>query len=291
MSNENFQFVVKILSTDYQPLGTGFFCGENCIFTANHVVRAQLAKGVSEFNYELSDNTVNKANKIYENEEYDIVVLETSTNCTNINIPPIAFSVAEENDRYEIAGYPYVNEGNMDIISGYVIREESKNPTSIYKLYIDNQRENADWSGLSGAPLIIEKEISGIVLQTVEGNTKPVILAESIEGILNVIGSDCPIILEKIKKSYSPLILNRFDDFFEQLNLISNSFKIDTLYGPIDIVALKNTEKIDDLANLVMNAVDYYGVTLTEYKNSQSEIPRTKREADKAIRLVLGISL
>lgn len=285
MSNEYFQFVVKVLSIDKEILGTGFFCGENCIFTARHVVEKHLDQGVSDFKYELNDKTVNLAKKIYENIDYDIVVLETSSKHDTIKIPPIAYSVAEVDDRYEVAGYPFLNEGGMDIISGYVLREECLKPTTIFGLYIENQRENANWEGLSGAPVIIENEIAGMVLKTEEGNQKPRILAESIDGMLSVIDADCSTILKKIKMSYSPLILSRFDDFSEQLNHIFNFSEFYTLYGHIDMFILKNSEKIIDLVNLVINAVEYYGITLTEYKNSQSDNPRTKREADKSMRV------
>ncbi|MDK2965355.1 hypothetical protein [Lacrimispora sp.] len=276
-------------------LGSCFFFSENYIFTARHVIESYINK-LSNLHCHFDNISYDsEVDIIYENSDYDIAVLLCKVPCyVKLNFYNFSISDPEKEDKWCTEGYPlaYKQETGSEAIhelseylEGTVRRILQKNTCVIYELNIDNQTQNSDWEGISGAPLIVDNEIAGIIVSEVESNLLTRLKAISFSCIFNQLESENSDILNLITSSYDPILKYRMDYFF---NSVTNNFYTFTVnYNKIhnDCYILKNS--IDNL-KLLVNDIDlsmgFYGSSLSDYKTSINTTDiRKKLESDRLL--------
>ncbi|ACD52867.1 hypothetical protein ST12_06250 [Clostridium botulinum] len=189
----DFIFKVNIYVNNVaQTVGTAFIIGSNYAITAKHVIEKC---GKNKFILE-SYNLLTKVENCFEycslkvKEHYvDIAIIKFSDKidfCTNFL--PLISSRMELYSNYSTYGYPQINRYDKFFISGEVISPENK--LSI----INSSGEYKDislYSGVSGAPLVIDNEIYGIISDEIYGTqvTLPQLMSSNFSDINSYIES------------------------------------------------------------------------------------------------------
>lgn len=266
-------------------LGTCFLFCEKHIFTARHVIKnyiftANLLKCVfPEINFETSCEI------IFEKEEYDVAILKYDQ---EIEIDDIflnfAVTEAEKGDKWETYGYPVLNKKQDEYVYGNIRRITNNNPCTIYELKIDEVKEDSDWSGISGAPLIINNEIAGLVVKEVETNIKSRLKAISFFGIFELLeGEEIPII-NKIKSNYDSVLSDRMKFFEESIEEIFYKYTFNKGIINSECFLLKSTNgSLEKLVEMLCGSIKDYGSSIVLYKKSKEGNYRERFEADVEI--------
>ncbi|MEI2666116.1 Hachiman antiphage defense system protein HamA [Rossellomorea sp. LJF3] len=174
MTNRNLYEISAKLYADEEA--TAFLISDSIALTAKHAVDKNIEEntGVTlqffvETNFE--NNQVRAKVKNY-NSNFDIAILELDQPCTHVTIYlDISNQEVESSDDWESVGYP-INWSVSDEGSEFCYLKGSiyqiSNLGSIYDLHLTSPYIKDEWDyglkGLSGAPLIIDGVIKGVVV-------------------------------------------------------------------------------------------------------------------------------
>lgn len=273
--------VINIVGRIYDlgdiPLGTCFLVNEKHIFTALHNFQDKKTKEIiysfvnCKFEYK-SQASLGKL--IYEDIENDFAILELNDSIES-EFYRISKYVIEKKDEWESSGYPSSSIHGVNF-SGQVTR---KNRSNRYEVYINYQEDSGRWSGASGAPVIIEDEIAGIILeQEYGGNLKTRLEIVSIEAIIDKLKVNKPEILDRIEFGYHPLLQGRLktlSDACKEVFHISTESKEKSIFKYH--VFQDNNASINHLADILKCCIHDYGVELL----LEEEYGRVGRTIDK----------
>lgn len=260
--------IIGIIKYNNVKKGSCFLVNEKYVFTARHVVQDrgtnQIIKNVvcSLKNRTLDINGV----VVYDDYINDFAIVKLQ-NEVHQHFYKISRDVIEIKDSWESAGYPS-NEGDAIYPYGYVIRKVNNQ----YELEINNEEDCADWSGMSGAPVIIENEIVGVVTdQRGGGNLKVTLMIATMENITENIDDK---LLNDIYIGYHPLLhkrLNRVSDGCENIFYYT---KENWKNGEVSYYIFNDNENsINALSENINLLIHDYGVDLVtedEYMRSNS---------------------
>lgn len=244
-----------------KSLGTCFLVNNKYIFTARHVLQDEKTKKIFnlvECNFEYGNQSLN-AKLIYQDEINDFAILELE-NLANSEFLRISREVIEKKDEWKSAGY--CNQ-QIDIIkfNGYINDLDSKNR---YEVYIHNQEDNSEWKGVSGAPIVINNEIAGMILEEeLGGNLKGRLKIVSMEVLTKKLLEVNPTILKFIDVGYHPLLQERISmlsDTCKELFETETIIKSDNKY--FYHIFCEGNKSVDELANRLMYYIQDYGVEL-----------------------------
>ncbi|WP_058229627.1 hypothetical protein [Clostridium butyricum] len=134
-------------------------------------------------------------------------------------------------------------------------------------LNINDQKDNTDWKGLSGSPLIVDEKIVGIISVQVKSRlTKTKIKAISMQKIAEfLLEKDRTDILELFSYKTKNLLNDRIDALNEKCEESFFYFKYDTDKFTSDCLVLKKNYGIKDVGNLV-------NLFLVDYANQLKEL-------------------
>lgn len=212
--------IVKITCDEEQ--GTGFLITESIIVTAFHVVADS-----AQINVILFDKEEVGGELISYDENFDIALIKIEKQCEEFL--PIQARIIRYNENWETNGFPYYGQANDLRIVGNV------NQIQIYERsdFIINSEDiesDFDYSGFSGAPVVLSNKVGGVILQqeddkllAISISKIAVFLIESnivVEEEVNVL--DIPVEFEDDIKSSTPNYENH--DAINKTILSSNNW-------------------------------------------------------------------
>lgn len=146
--------------------GTGFKVSENLIVTARHVVMENIDDSTSiEISFEGLKHNI-PGILIAQDEVLDIAIIRIDEIVNSGEFIPLSLNAIRYNDNWETFGYPYAKGMGGGRFSGQVIKINNYLPYDI-ELFSENIDENFDYSGLSGAPLVINGQGAGIIVWSI----------------------------------------------------------------------------------------------------------------------------
>ena len=145
--------------------GTGFFISKTHILTARHVIADAIDEG-KEIQAFLSDSQTSAAPVLCKlvssgGEDLDIALLEIPEQNQSFALPLFKGDV-RYNARWETFGYPFAHQVSGNRYLGSVRKTNIDKPYDI-ELINDSADNSLDYRGLSGAALVIENEVYGVV--------------------------------------------------------------------------------------------------------------------------------
>lgn len=158
------QIVCKITG---KITGTGFLINENQILTAYHVVSGVENVELSFFN--LAKQKIVRSATIEDfNREYDIALLNLDQPIqVDIAFWKLSIDMIEESSRWSTFGYPQLREEIGLDINGTINRANITNDDLVQDIDLSYPSIGLeDFAGFSGAPLMIDNVIAGILLKS-----------------------------------------------------------------------------------------------------------------------------
>lgn len=172
---------VKITCNGSQ--GTGFFVSDIFIITAYHVVMDNISEQ-KEINLLKYDSTQHKGVIAFLNEDYDIAIIEVVN--SDIKHLPLISSTIKINEKWESFGFPYEGESDQLRIYGKV-DQILIGRRSDFILSCESIDSIYNYDGLSGAPIVIDGKVVGIILEQID-NKISAISVSKIKSFLTDIG-------------------------------------------------------------------------------------------------------
>ncbi len=147
--------VVKITCDGEQ--GTGFFIAEGLIITALHVVADS-----PQIKINLFDNKEVSGELISLDENFDIAIVRIEKQFEEFL--PLQARTIRFNENWETNGFPYFGQANNLRLIGNV-NQIQINDRSDFILNSEDIESDFDYSGFSGAPVVLSNKVGGIILQ------------------------------------------------------------------------------------------------------------------------------
>ncbi len=145
---------VKITCDEEQ--GTGFFIAQSLIITAFHVVAAP-----AQIKIKLFDNKEVLGELISHDENLDIAIVKIEKQCEYL---PLQARTIRFNENWETNGFPYFGQANDLRLVGNVNQIQINDRSDII-LNSEDIESDFDYSGFSGAPVILSDKVGGVILQ------------------------------------------------------------------------------------------------------------------------------
>lgn len=258
MSRNNLlNFIFKVVEKSSNTIiGTAFIINKHYAITASHVLNKY---SDSEWLLQNYDNKIQiidckKYCSLYDPEELiDIYIIELKYEYGEFNdIIPISKNEVNIHNNYETYGYPRLNGGKELYISGKVISPEGR--LDIYNSTGSNDEGAELYDGTSGAPLIINDNILGIISNEISSTyvSKPELLSSNFSNILSYLENKEDITREEKK------LIEFLNEHCDSNNLSSSldPFYEEYDYYYSDIKDKKNiTEKIESACPNFSNRV------------------------------------
>ncbi|MCB2353140.1 tetratricopeptide repeat protein [Clostridium estertheticum] len=241
------KYVVRVICSGYSPdldenknidgiNGTGFFIDKNRIVTAYHIISNYFDLGDNVYinAINLEDEKFYKARVITEKDQSQIAILELTK---EFEITGLKFTenfiITPQVDEWLTFGHPKLKPKKGHIQKGLVSRRLNK--LNSYNTDLDLEIYGPgipDFSGMSGAPLIIKSMVVGVIIEQAEVGGKAISLAAvSINEFSKVIPNEY---IEKLE--------DRKDEAFEK-----NSEKISNIPFNKNSCFTGRTDKLKDL--------------------------------------------
>lgn len=194
--------IVKITCDEEQ--GTGFLIAESLIVTAFHVVA-----GSSQINVILSDKDEVTGELISYDGNFDIAIIKIEKQCEEFL--PIQARTIRYNENWETNGFAYHGQANDLRIVGNV-NQIQINDRSDFVLNSEDIESDFDYSGFSGAPVVLSNKVGGVILQQEDDKLLAISISKiavflidnnvNVEEEINVL--DIPVEFEDDIKSSTP---------------------------------------------------------------------------------------
>ena len=147
--------IVKITCEEEQ--GTGFFIAESIIITAFHVVADPTQITIKLFN-----NREVSGDLISHDENLDIAIIKIVEHSDDFL--PLQSRTIRFNENWETNGFPYFGQANDLRLVGNV-NQIQIDDRSDFILNTEDIESDFDYSGFSGAPVVLSNKVGGIILQ------------------------------------------------------------------------------------------------------------------------------
>lgn len=190
--------IVKITCDEEQ--GTGFLIAESLIVTAFHVVADS-----AQINVILFDNEKVSGELISHDGNFDIAIIKIEKQCQEFL--PIQSRTIRYNENWETNGFPYFGQANDLRLVGNV-NQIQINERSDFILNSEDIESDFDYSGFSGAPVVLSNKVGGVILQQEDDK----LLAISISKIRDYLTDNNIEVEEEIN------VLNIPQEFEEDIN-------------------------------------------------------------------------
>jgi hypothetical protein len=143
--------------------GTAYFVSKNLLVTAFHVIMDGIEIGEEIFISASAGQL--KCSVVANDKDLDISLLSVDTD--NEVYLPLLSSVIKVNEKCETYGYPYKGQSDDISLSGKInqVLINSKCDFVISDINID---KNYDYEGLSGAPIVVNGKVIGVVLRQMD---------------------------------------------------------------------------------------------------------------------------
>lgn len=285
--------IIGKLTDKEQLLGTCFLIGQQYVITAYHVIKD---KTDIQIEFELIKQT-RKVNNIYffDENNVDFAILELNKEIEDdIEYMSIgSITSIEQGDFWETSGYPfYTIDVDEEQNNAYQYQYANGNINRIIKreipdleLAINKQRDVTDWQGISGAPLIVNKQISGvIVIQRLSPQVKGVLKAISMEKIIDFL-HDKTEILKVLSYRSKNLLNERINVFTQECDDKFFSFEYNGESFNSKCLILRPQYTVDDLAETIDSFLKDYASSLQEIIDAQNSDMGIKRKKERKIEL------
>lgn len=147
--------VARIICDEEQ--GTGFLIAHSIMITALHVVVDS-----SHITIKLFDNSEVSGKIISKDETCDIAIIQIDKKCNEYL--PLQSRTIRYNENWETNGFPYNGQANDLRLLGNVNQIQIED-RSDFILSSDQIEIDFDYSGFSGAPVVISDKVGGVILQ------------------------------------------------------------------------------------------------------------------------------
>lgn len=281
--------IIGKLTSNEELLGTCFLISQRYIITAYHVIKDYTD---IEVEFELIGKTI-KVNKLYffDENNIDFAILELNQEIEEkIDYMTIGtITPVEKGELWETSGYPYYgvvddehNTYEYQYTSGdinrYIIREIPD-----LELTIKRQKDVTDWKGISGAPLIVNNQIGGvIVVQRLSPQVQPVLKAISMEKIIDFLKDETEVL--KILSFRSKNLLNdRIEAFTQECKDKFFSFEYTGESFASKCLILKPQYVVEHVAEMIDLFLKDYANSLQEIINAQNSDIRIRRKQERKI--------
>lgn len=267
----NYNIIGRLKKED-RLLGTCFLISPNYVLSAFHSIE----KLGDYDNLEVEFMYINELRKlcvVYYNKEIDFLVMKLDRSIIGIDYAQIYDWIpADEGDIWETCGYPgqyEYEEIEEEYLKGDINRI-IENKVYDIELNIFEQKESTNWEGVSGAPLIVNENIVGIILKDRSSMIKNKLKAVSMNKIIDFLylNKEEELLLNLSYKSDNPLS-NRSNSFKKECLEKFYSYKYKGSHFEISCFLLKPTYKIGDL-------IDVIDLFLIDYAHTLDEITRPK---------------
>ncbi|MDU0205823.1 Hachiman antiphage defense system protein HamA [Paenibacillus sp. MAH-36] len=288
--------------------GTAFLIDESRVITARHCVKENINNDEPiklEF-YAGSDKSIIKEAKVVaESLEHDIALLEIQEKADHIQewLSLNSNSYDSKEDEWETMGYPrewnVENEGSTYCyITGNLYLDSSLfDDSKTYDKQLTSNFIKDDWpyglAGLSGAPLVVNNKIVGIIIKeefsAIKSQLKSVSFCKSAEFLLgNGVEIDSSIadsndFLKRrlqLQKNVCTGLFNKVDH-----SLVNSEININ-----VDFYYLKygasGTKRVDELASHLAEVLNQYACDLTDLANAAKDLNKHLDIYRKVNRLV-----
>lgn len=283
--------VVGLLVHDGNELGTGFLVNEKYIITAEHLFNEVNNRGIDE---EICINLKNigleqKVKLIYSSKEIDISILELEEVLEQeISYHRLLNTITlQAGEKWETEGYP-INRSKEDESQGIKGEIEYINDRDRWdlELTINNQVPGADWEGLSGAPVVIEGVVCGVIIRdNKEAQVNTTIKAISMEKIFDFLYKNDSHILTCFKVDKDNILTRRMSEFKKFCKSIFNKYEYCDNNFKSSILILKSIGYLEEVYNYIEWFLNDYATTLEQILNLNKQGDLTsQRRAESAIR-------
>lgn len=164
MLQELKKYICKIVC-DENDKGTGFLVNRNTIITASHVIEADSKSIIAKF-LELGDKVIEcKCTKIENQCDYDVEILILDKEIDLTDFMPIDTSMVTVGAEWQSYGYPGESSPHVASVGGILTNvHDAFNPCD-FNIDLDVKTGKlTNYKGLSGAPLVIDEKIQGILI-------------------------------------------------------------------------------------------------------------------------------
>ena len=211
------------LNVDNEPIGTAFFITETIVITAKHNIEV----GAKLITLNLADK-VYAASVLHEIDSVDIIILEVDTKLEGVEFLEVCTKKPNIGEHWISRGYPSSKDTGENMFSAdnciqqaHLIVQNEK-----FDIELDMNMKLASYSGFSGAPLVVQNMIVGVIT------------AEHLE--------------RTTSKELKALSMSNIEDILVELRInIKNEFP--EVFNSIDISAIESYSEI--------NAFDYRSLT------------------------------
>lgn len=272
----NYRFIGKLICNNMFK-GTAFLIKKNIAFTAMHNFRGvNLEAACIDIVFELPNKCGVKVERVIKVENLDVVQLILKDEIDGNEFLEISVEDIENTDEVITFGYP----NNEETFIQLAYYKELTGEAADHNLMIKFEEDGARWNGISGAPLICDGYINGIVIRNNGGDgLKTRIKVVSFNKIISfIIDKNLNEVLENMpqkfasSKLYQRIIDNR--TLCEKLYFCTNH-KFDEMNLDMNLHFLKINErkKIDmrEYNILIQEAISSYSLMLDDlYDNKQA---------------------
>ena len=141
--------------------GTGFFISPVLIMTANHTIM-DFDIEETEIQITLPDGTVHTTAIVAQDEYLDVAVLQIACERENETFLPIVLDHIRYNEEWSTFGYPFNRLATGQLFQGTVQAHARNLPYDLNLVSVEID-PSTDYSGLSGAPLLIDGKVNGLI--------------------------------------------------------------------------------------------------------------------------------
>ncbi|MBU3075689.1 hypothetical protein [Clostridium estertheticum] len=160
----NNEFVCRVMNED-ELLGTAFLVKKNVAFTALHTLKNFNNESIYiSFDFPVTKKYFVK--EVLKVKALDIAQILLEDDINYDSLPNISIEGIDNEDDLITYGYP----NNNRIYMTLDYHEKVYNGAADYSLMVKNEEDRARWYGISGAPLICDKLISGVILKNYGGD-------------------------------------------------------------------------------------------------------------------------
>lgn len=290
----NYKIIGKVKIGD-DLLGTCFLINKGKLISAYHVI-----EGVSDLN-ELNVEILNKTISVkvyYENPEIDLLILDIDEEIReDIEYSTIYLTTCIEcGDEWESAGYPLVyecedevknEESDRQYLKGDINRVIEFGIADI-ELNIYDQKQDAEWDGMSGAPLLIDDKIMGVIIVERKSMLLPKLKCISMEKIIEKLYENNEIaILKELSYRKDNLLSQRCETFHKECLEKFKLYEYKENDFSTNVFVLKPEYQINSIVEIIdIYLIDYANdlqVLLEMNSSTFSSARKAQRNAYEAV--------